>query len=140
MIRNVFCYNSTSPNKGVSSPCYSAYDGSIGSDCCAFLDQSRPYLIHLANFSPGIVNIGKDHGRAAKNSVFKGHTFIYTDVVLYLALFADGYIRAYYHVLADVAIFPYVGAGENMGEVPDLRFFADGYVFIYLGGRMNKEK
>ena len=48
-------------------------------------------LIHFADFSPEVVDIGKDHGRTAENPILQGHALIDADVVLNLAVVADLY-------------------------------------------------
>jgi hypothetical protein len=39
-------------------------------------------------FSPGIINIGENHGRPAKKAAFQSGAFIGTGVILFLALVA----------------------------------------------------
>jgi hypothetical protein len=39
-------------------------------------DQRGAHLVHLADLGAGVVDVGKDHRRAAKDPVFQGDTFI----------------------------------------------------------------
>ena len=138
MIRNVFRYHSIGSDEGVSSQCYAANDGGVGADGCPFFYKCWARLIHFSDFGPGIIDVCKDHGWAAENSVFECNAFVYAYIILNFAVVAYSDIRADYHVLADIAVFANFGVGQDVGEVPDFRFFANGYVFIYLGGRMDK--
>ena len=98
-------------------------------------NEGGSHLVHLADFRPGVVDVGEDHGRAAEDAVFQGHSFVDGDVVLDFAVFADGDIRADHHVLADVAVFADSGIAEDVGEVPDFAFRSRWYTFvIYNGG------
>jgi hypothetical protein len=114
MIRDIFCYHSAGSDKGIAANACATDDGAVSAKSGAFLDQSRLNLIHLADFSARIINVSKNHRRTAEDAVLQSHTFINRNIILYLAALADGYIWAYYHVLTDVAIFPYVGAGKDV--------------------------
>ena len=79
----------------------------LGSEGGPVFHQRGPYLVHLADFGPGIVYVGKIHGGSAEDAVFQRYPFKYGDVVLNLAPLTDNSIRSNYHVLADVAVFAY---------------------------------
>jgi hypothetical protein len=51
-------------------------DGAVGPHGGAFLHEGWANLIHLANFRPGIVDIGKNHGRPSEDAIFQGAFFI----------------------------------------------------------------
>ena len=42
----------------------------------AVLDQGGAHLVHFADFSPGVVDVGEHHGGAAKDTVFQRYAFI----------------------------------------------------------------
>ncbi len=69
------------------------------------LDQGRTDLVHFYDFRARVVDVGKDHGRAAENTVLEGDAFEDRYVVLDFTLVSDGHVRSDDYVLADVAVF-----------------------------------
>ena len=78
-------------DKGLASDGHPADNGRIGSDGRPLLDAGGTNLIHFTDFSPGVVDVGKDHGWTAENPILQGHTLIDAYVVLNLAVVADLY-------------------------------------------------
>ena len=111
MVQNIVGDHSACADKAVFPYGGATDDGAVGAEGDAVFNQGGTYLIHLPNFGPGIVDIGKHHGRAAKNTVFQGDAFVNGDIVLDLTPFADGHIRTDHHVLADIAFFTNVRIG-----------------------------
>ena len=130
MVGDVFCDDCAGADEGISADGVATDDGAVGAECCAFFYERGAHLIHFADFRPWVVDVGKDHRRAAENAVFQGDAFVNADVVLDFAFVADDGVGADDNVLADVAVLADFGAGEDVGEVPDLRFFADGDVVV----------
>jgi len=64
---------------------------------------------------PGIVNVRKDARRTAEDLVFKGYSFIDTDIVLYLATIPYCYVPFHADILTDDTVFylllPLIGHG-----------------------------
>lgn len=67
----------------------------------------------------GVVNISEDHGRTAKDIVFKGDVIVYRDVVLDLGVMTDNNPVADINILAQGKVFADHGPGADMGPVPD---------------------
>ncbi len=130
MVRDISCYYGPGADKAVAAQGDAADYGGIGSDRGALFYQGGSGLVHLAHFSAGIVYIGKYHGWSAEHPFFQSHPFVYAHVVLYLAPVAYGHIRADHAVLADVTTRADAGVFENVGEVPDFRFFANFHIFV----------
>ncbi len=120
--RNISVHNGTGGDKGVLSNGMAAQDRGIGPDGGAFPDQGFMIVIRTALrvFTAGINDIGKDHGRAAKDIVFQLHTFVNRNIVLDLDVIADAHIRSHIDILTKGAVGSDTGTGLNMAEVPDL--------------------
>ena len=82
----------------------------------AVFHPGRADLVHLPDFGPWVVDVGKDHGRSAENTVFQGNAFVNGDIVLNFTPFADGDIRADDHVLPDIAVFAQGCVVQDMGK------------------------
>ena len=134
MVVDIFCHHSSGADEGVTANCVAADDRAVGPQGGAFFDKGGTDLVHLGDFRPGVVDIGKNHRWAAENAVFQGDAFVNAHVVLDLALVTDGDIGTDDDVLTDVAVFTDLGAGKNVGKVPDFCAFADGDVVIDDGG------
>ena len=104
MIGNIFRNYSACTNKAVLSQGCAANDGGVGANSSPLFYQNRPELIHLADFCPWIVNIGKDHTRAAKDSILKRNAFINTHIVLNLTVISDTHFRPNDYILTDIAM------------------------------------
>ena len=91
-------------DEGVAADGGAADDGAVGAKRCTVFHKGGTDLVHLADFRPGVVDVGKDHGRTAEDAVFQGDPFVDGDVVLNFAAVADGDIRPDDHVLPDVAV------------------------------------
>ena len=76
-------------------------------------------MIHLSYIGPRIVNIGKNHGGAAENAVFKGHSFINTHIILDFTAFSNGNIRTDDYILSDVTPFTDLRARHDVRKVPN---------------------
>ena len=70
MIRNVFCYNGTRADEGVTADGVATDDGAVGAERSAALDERGADLIHFADFRSGVVDVGENHGRTAEDAVF----------------------------------------------------------------------
>ena len=105
MIGYIFCHNCTGTDKSIVTDGMATDNSTVGAQCSTFFYQRRAHLIHLADFRPGVVDVGKDHRGAAENTIFQCNTFIDADVVLYLAFVADHSIRTNDYILTDVAVF-----------------------------------
>ena len=125
MIWNVFCYNGTRADEGVTADGVATDDGAVGTQGGALPDKGGADLVHLADFGAGVVDIGENHGGAAEDAVFQRDAFIDGDVVLDFAFVADGRVGADDDVLADIAVFADFGAGEDVGEMPNSRSLTD---------------
>ena len=131
MVGNVFRDDCAGADEGVTADGVAADDGAVGAQSCASFDKGGANLIHFADFRAWVVDVGEDHGGAAKNTVFQCDTFIDADVILYFAFIADDGVGANDDVLADVAVFTDFGTGKNMRKMPNFRFFANFYTFVY---------
>ena len=127
-------------DEGVAADGGAADDGAVGAKRCALFNERGSHLVHFADFRPGVVDVGKNHGRTAEDAVFQGDPFVDGDVVLNFASLADVYIRADDHVLPDVAVFTDSGVAEDVGEVPDFGAVADTDVIIHNRTTMSKKK
>lgn len=127
VVRDIFGDHGTGTDKGIAADGYPANDRAVGSQSGAFLHQRGAELVHLADGSARVVDVGKDHRRAAKNVVFQRDALVNRHVVLDFAPFTDGHIGADNDVLPDVALFPDPGPGKDMRKMPNLgpRFDAD---------------
>ena len=94
MIGDILRDHGTGADEGVTTDGVATDDGAVGSQGGAFFDEGGADLVHFGDFRPGIVDVGEDHGWTAEDAVFEGHAFIDTDVVLDLALVADGNVGA----------------------------------------------
>ena len=126
-------------DKGVPADRDAADDGAVGPQGGAPPDDGGPDLVHLRDLRPGVVDVREDHGGAAEDPFLQGNPLVDGDVVLDLAAGADGDIRADDDVLADVAPLAHGGTGEDVGEVPDLRAFADGHPRVDNGGGVDED-
>jgi hypothetical protein len=70
-----------------------------------FFNKCRAYLIHFADFRPGIVDIGKNHRRSAEDTIIQRDAFIYANVVLNLTLVSDYGIGSNNNILSYIAVF-----------------------------------
>ena len=131
VVRDILCDYRPGADEGIAADGMAADNGAVGSQGSALLDEGRTNLVHLGDFRPGVVDVGENHRGAAEDAVFEGDAFIDADVILDFAFVADGHIGADDNVLADVAVFTDFGAGKDVGEVPDLCFFANFYTHIY---------
>lgn len=107
---DVFRHDGTGADEGILANSVATDDCAVGAECCALFDEGGTHLVHLANFRPGVVDIGKDHRRAAEDTVFQSDAFIDGYVVLDFAFVADDGVGADDNVLAYVAVFPDFGA------------------------------
>jgi len=82
-----------------------ADDCAVGAKGCSLFYQCWSHLVHLADFCPGVVDVGKNHRGSAKYAVLQGDAFINADVVLDFAFVAYFGIGADDDVLSDVAVF-----------------------------------
>lgn len=138
MIRNVFIYHRSGPDKRITPQGNAADNSGIGADRRALFDQSRAKLVYLSYFRPGVVDIGKYHGRPAENAVFQSNSFIDADVVLNLAVVADNNIRPDQDILADIAILANFCTRQDVGEMPDFCSLADLAAIVDVGGFMDE--
>jgi hypothetical protein len=120
MIEYIFRHNSTSTNKGVFPNGMAADDGAVGSQCGTLLDEGGADLVHLGDFCTRVIDVRKDHRRAAEDTIFQCDTLVDGYVVLNFAFVADGYVGADNNILADIAVFTNLGTGKDVGEVPYL--------------------
>jgi len=104
VIRDVFRYDRTGPDEGITAYGDAADDGAVGTQGGAVLDERGPHLVHLSDFGAGVIDVREDHRWAAKDAVFQGYAFVDANVVLYFALFAYTNVGADDNVLADVAV------------------------------------
>ena len=125
VVGDVFGHDSAGADEGVAADGVAADDGAVGAECCAFFDEGWTHLVHLADFRTRVEDVGKDHRGAAENAVFQCDAFINGDVVLNFAFVADGCVGTDDDVLAYIAAFANVGAGKDVGEVPDSRSLTD---------------
>ena len=116
---------SAGTDEGVLADGVAANNGAVGAECCAFFYERGTDLVHFSDFRSRVVDVGKNHRRAAEDAAFQGDTFIDADVVLDLAFVADDCVGANDDVLADVAVFTDVGAGEDVGKMPNSRSLTD---------------
>ena len=70
VVGDVFIYYCPCPNEAVAAEGGAAYNCGIGADGGAFFHQCGAHLVHFADFRPGVIDIGKHHGGAAKHTVF----------------------------------------------------------------------
>ena len=119
VIGHIACHHRTGPDKGISADPVSAYNGAIGAQGGALLNQGRPDLFHAPDVGPGIDDIGEDHAGSAEDVIFQGDAFIDGNVILNLASLSDGDVRTDHHVLSDVAVFSDHAALQHMREMPD---------------------
>ena len=61
MVGDILCDYSSSTDEGIAADGVAADDGGIGPQGSAMFDQGGTDLVHLADFRPGIIDIGKDH-------------------------------------------------------------------------------
>ena len=122
VVGNILRNHRTGADKGVAADGDLTDNGAVGTQGGAFLDEGGADLVHLGNLSPGVVDVGEDHGRAAEDAVFQGHAFVDAHVVLDLALVADGDVGSDGDVLADVAVLTDFGAGKNMRKLLGSRY------------------
>jgi len=130
VVGDVFCDNRAGTDEGVAADGVAADDGAVGTECCAFFDEGGTHLVHFADFRTRVEDVGKDHRGAAEDAVFQGDAFVNGDIVLNFTFVADDGVGADDDVLADVAVFSYFRSGKDVGEMPDLRFFANFNVVV----------
>ncbi len=94
MVGDTFRHDDAGADEGVLADGVTADDGTVGAQGGTLLDKRGVNLIHRADFRPGIVNVGKDHGRAAEYAVFEGDAFRDGDIVLDFAFVADDCVRS----------------------------------------------
>ena len=134
MIGNIFGDHRPGADEGITPEGMAADDCAVCSQGGAFFDEGGTNLIHLGNLRPGIVDVGKNHGRSAEYTVFQSDTFVNADVVLNLAIVSDNHPVGNKYVLSDIAIFPDQRAGTDMSPVPDTGSCADAGAVIYASG------
>ncbi len=91
-----------------------ANNRAVGAKRSPLFDEGRTHLVHFADFRPGIIDIGKNHGRAAKNAIFQRYAFINADIILNFASGADDGVWTDNNVLSDIAVGADDGTGQNM--------------------------
>jgi len=94
VVGDVLRHHGAGADEGVLADGMAADDGTVGAKCCAFFDEGGADLVHLADFGPGVEDVGEDHRGAAKDAVFQGDAFIDGDVVLDFAFVADDCVRS----------------------------------------------
>ena len=140
MVRNIVGDHGAGAHKAVFPDGGSTYDGTVGPQGRAvFHEGVGADLVHLADFGPWVIDVGKDHGRSAENTVFQGNAFVNGDIVLNFTPFPNGDIGADYHVLPDIAVFAQGCVGQDMGKMPDFGAFADFAAVVDDRGFVNKE-
>src|SRR5882724_6844691 len=70
IVRDVFCYNGTRPDKGVLANGCSAHNRGIGAQTGSSSYKSSLILILSIHVTSRINDVGKDHRRSAKHVVF----------------------------------------------------------------------
>lgn len=130
----------TGPDKRILSDGDAAHDGGVGAKGGAFFHQGSAKFVHAFDFTPGIKHIGEDHGGSTEYVVFEGDALVDGDIVLDLAVVADGDLGSDDHVLADLAGFTEGGAFEQVAEVPDFASLADGDSRVDFGGGVGKKR
>ncbi len=125
MVGDIFRHDGAGADEGVTADGVATDDGAVGAERCTSFDKGGADLVHLADFRPWIIDVGKDHGRTAEDAVFQSDAFIDGDVVLDFAFIADGRVGADDDVLADIAVFADFGAGEDVGKMPNSRSLTD---------------
>ena len=125
MVRDVLGDDCSCADECIVANSMTANNGAVRTHCGTFFNKSRAHLIHLADFRPGIVNVGEDHRGAAENAVFQGDAFIDADIILNLAFVPDDCVGSDDDILPDVAVFADFRAGEDVGEVPNSRSLTD---------------
>ena len=133
-IRHIPCDDGAGTHECILSDRDAADDRAVRTQGRSAPDQSRPQLVHPADLAARIVNIGKNHRRAAEDVVFEGDAFIDRYVILDFHTVADTDIRADDHVLADAAVSSDPRILQNMRNVPDACSFPDLHVFIDESG------
>ncbi len=134
MIGNIFGNHRPCADEGVTPDGMAADDCAVCPQGCAFFDEGGTHLVHLGNLRPGVVDVGKNHGRSAEDTVFQSDTFVNADVVLNLAIVPDNHPVGNKYVLTDITILPNERTGANMSPVPDTGSCADASAVVHAGG------
>ncbi len=106
-------------DKGKAADGNPADDGAVGAQSGPFLHQRGSNLVHFAQVCPWVVDVGKHHGRPAKNTIFEGYTLEYTDIILNFAFAADDHIGTDDHILANIALGADPRTSQHMRKVPN---------------------
>src|ERR1035438_3257025 len=98
-----------------------AYNCSICTNRSTFLNQRFNIVIstNLRIFTYRVKYISKYHGRSAKDIIFQHYTFIYRNVILYLAEIAYSNIITNVYILSKYTPFTYLCTLLNVREMPD---------------------
>ena len=111
-------------------------NGTVGTEGGTFLDECLGIDAVNREMGTGCRDIGENAGGAAEHIVLNLHTFIDGNIVLNTDAIADADIVANVDILTQGAVLAQTSTLLDMAEVPDLRAFADFYVFVNITTRM----
>ena len=126
-------------DKGEHAYRHATDDGAIRAKRRAFPDTGIAVFGLALDEGTRVVDIGKDHRRAAENALFQNYVVIDGHIVLYLAVVAD------FCVVPDEAILPQrdipadFRACADMRKMPDAAALADLRAVVDDGGRMDAD-
>ena len=133
-VGHVLLHHGAGSHKGVAPDGGAANDGAVGAQRGALPDEGAAVFVLAGYGRTRVVDVGKDHARAAENVVFERHGVVDADVVLDLDVVADDDIVADEDVLPQRAAFANAGARADVDPVPDAGVCADLRAFVDDGG------
>lgn len=136
--RHVAVDDGAGADEGVLAHGVAADDGAVGSQGRAALDQRVAIFVFAGDATAGVIDVGKDHARAAENVVLQRDVVVHRDVVLHLDVVADHHLVADKHVLAKGAITADDRLSADMNPMPDAGVFANLGAFVDDRRRVNR--
>ena len=136
--RYVAIDDGTGADEGVFTHGVTTDDGAIGPKGRAALDQCVAIFVLAGDATAGVIDVGKDHARAAEDVVFQRDVVVHRDIVLHLDVVADHHLVADKHVLAKGAITADDCLAADMNPMPDAGVFADLGAFVDDRRGMNR--
>ncbi len=104
-VGNILCYDAARTDKSVLPNGNTTNDCTVCAETRTSSNQRGAKLTHTTNLAAWVEDVSKNHRRTAEYFILKRHAFINADVILNLNSIANTHIRAYHHILTDVAVF-----------------------------------
>lgn len=137
VVGNILGHYRSGGYKAISAQGDAADYGGVGAYGGTAADEGFFVKSVAVYLGAGVGHIGKDTGRPQKNIVLYHRAGINGHVILDFYVAAYDYIVGHMAVLAEYAILAYFGAGQYMGEMPDLGTRAYFAGLVHIGALMN---